>query len=77
MKTENISGKSGDYFHKLEDGRLQCDLCPRYCKLQDGQRGLCFIRARKGKTIFAPSLPPSLPRIHLTAGHLHLMKSVP
>ena len=51
MKTENISGKSGDYFHKLEDGRLQCDLCPRYCKLQDGQRGLCFVRARKGNTI--------------------------
>ena len=51
MKTENISGKSGDYFHKLEDGRLQCDLCPRYCKLQDGQRGLCFVRARKGNNI--------------------------
>jgi pyruvate formate lyase activating enzyme len=28
----------------LDDGRVQCDLCPRYCKLRDGQRGLCFVR---------------------------------
>ncbi len=33
------------YWHKLEDGRIQCDLCPRYCKLKNGQRGLCFVRA--------------------------------
>ncbi len=33
------------YWHKLEDGRVQCDLCPRECKLHDGQRGLCFVRA--------------------------------
>ncbi len=33
------------YWHKLDDGRVQCDLCPRYCKLKAGQRGLCFVRA--------------------------------
>lgn len=32
------------YWHALGDGRLQCDLCPRFCKLHDGQRGLCFVR---------------------------------
>ena len=32
------------YWHGLGDGRLQCDLCPRFCKLHDGQRGLCFVR---------------------------------
>jgi pyruvate formate lyase activating enzyme len=36
------------YWHKLEDGRIQCDLCPRYCKLHDNQQGLCFVRARQG-----------------------------
>jgi pyruvate formate lyase activating enzyme len=36
------------YWHKLEDGRIQCDLCPRDCKLQEGQRGACFVRARVG-----------------------------
>ncbi|MDD9876020.1 MAG: AmmeMemoRadiSam system radical SAM enzyme [Magnetovibrio sp.] len=35
----------GRYWHALEDGRIQCDLCPRYCKLREGQRGLCFVRA--------------------------------
>jgi len=33
------------YWHKLDDGRVQCDVCPRECKLKEGQRGLCFVRA--------------------------------
>ncbi len=33
------------YWHLLDDGRVQCDLCPRFCKLHQGQRGLCFVRA--------------------------------
>jgi len=36
------------YWHQLEDGRVQCDLCPRYCKLREGQRGFCFVRACEG-----------------------------
>jgi len=39
-------GISGRYWHALADGRVQCDVCPRYCKLNEGQRGLCFVRAR-------------------------------
>jgi pyruvate formate lyase activating enzyme len=35
------------YWHRLDDGRLQCDLCPRECKLREGQRGVCFVRARE------------------------------
>jgi len=30
----------------LEDGRVQCDVCPRRCRLHEGQRGLCFVRGR-------------------------------
>ncbi len=33
------------YWHQLDDGRIQCDVCPRVCKLKNGQRGLCFVRA--------------------------------
>ena len=36
------------YWHKLDDGRLQCDLCPRDCKLHEGQRGACFVRGMAG-----------------------------
>jgi pyruvate formate lyase activating enzyme len=38
----------GRYWHMLDDGRIQCDLCPRDCKLHDGQRGACFVRMRHG-----------------------------
>ena len=41
----------GRYWHRLNDGRLQCDLCPRECKLHEDQRGLCFVRARTGDQI--------------------------
>jgi pyruvate formate lyase activating enzyme len=34
------------YWHHLDDGRVQCDVCPRACKLRPGQRGLCFVRGR-------------------------------
>jgi pyruvate formate lyase activating enzyme len=34
------------YWQLLDDGRIQCDMCPRLCKLHEGQRGLCFVRAR-------------------------------
>jgi pyruvate formate lyase activating enzyme len=44
----DITGVPGRYWHLLDDGRLQCDLCPRFCKLRDGQRGLCFVRGRAG-----------------------------
>ena len=39
------------YWHALEDGRVQCDVCPRYCKLHEGQRGLCFVRANQDNRI--------------------------
>ena len=41
----------GRYWHKLADGRIQCDLCPRDCRLQEGQRGACFVRMREGDTM--------------------------
>jgi len=34
----------GRYWSTLDDGRVLCELCPRYCKLKDGQRGFCFVR---------------------------------
>jgi pyruvate formate lyase activating enzyme len=35
------------YWQMLADGRVQCDVCPRHCRLAEGQRGLCFVRARE------------------------------
>jgi pyruvate formate lyase activating enzyme len=38
----------GRWWHMLPNGRLQCDLCPRDCRLHEGQRGACFVRMREG-----------------------------
>lgn len=37
-------GYRARWWHKKEDGRIQCDLCPRNCTLQPGQKGFCFVR---------------------------------
>lgn len=39
------------YWHALADGRVQCDVCPRFCKLHEGQRGLCFVRMRQSDAV--------------------------
>ncbi|HRQ39837.1 MAG TPA: AmmeMemoRadiSam system radical SAM enzyme [Chloroflexota bacterium] len=39
------------YWHVLDNGRIQCDVCPRACKLEEGQRGLCFVRMRHNDQI--------------------------
>jgi pyruvate formate lyase activating enzyme len=41
-------GHPARWWHRLDDGRIQCDLCPRDCRLHEGQRGLCFVRQRIG-----------------------------
>jgi pyruvate formate lyase activating enzyme len=46
-----LEGVAGRHWHMLADGRVQCDVCPRYCKLHEGQRGLCFVRGRKDDRI--------------------------
>ena len=51
MAGESAHIVSGRYWHQLDDGRIQCDVCPRYCKLREGQRGMCFVRARENDEI--------------------------
>ncbi|MDU0347445.1 AmmeMemoRadiSam system radical SAM enzyme [Actinomyces sp. MRS3W] len=45
------TGYTARWWHRTQDGRLQCDLCPRHCRLRDGQRGFCFVRQRCGERI--------------------------
>src|SRR5690349_6976210 len=42
-------------WHRLDDGRPQCDVCPRAWRLHEGQRGLCFVRGRIGEQIVLTS----------------------
>jgi pyruvate formate lyase activating enzyme len=43
------------HWHALPDGRIQCDVCPRNCRLREGQRGLCFVRGRTADQIVLAS----------------------
>jgi pyruvate formate lyase activating enzyme len=51
MNVEAASVVRTRYWHRLADGRVQCDVCPRFCKLHEGQRGMCFVRAREGDEV--------------------------
>ncbi len=45
----------GNWWHRLKDGRIQCDLCPRNCRLREGQHGFCYIREAKNNGIVLTS----------------------
>ena len=45
----------GEWWHLDEDGRLACDLCPRDCRLHEGQRGFCYVREASGGEILLTS----------------------
>ncbi|MGB3209516.1 MAG: AmmeMemoRadiSam system radical SAM enzyme [Desulforhopalus sp.] len=45
------SGTPEFLWSRREDGTLQCTVCAHGCILRDGQKGLCGVRARRGRTI--------------------------
>jgi len=51
LRVDDPNTISTRYWHALPDGRIQCDVCPRACRLHEGQRGLCFVRGRLGDRI--------------------------
>ncbi|PUB78317.1 MAG: AmmeMemoRadiSam system radical SAM enzyme [gamma proteobacterium symbiont of Ctena orbiculata] len=32
------------YWHRVDAERIQCDLCPRYCRVKEGKQGFCYVR---------------------------------
>ncbi|MEW8689655.1 MAG: AmmeMemoRadiSam system radical SAM enzyme [Candidatus Thiodiazotropha endolucinida] len=32
------------YWHSVDDKRIQCDLCPRFCRIKEGKQGFCYVR---------------------------------
>ncbi len=38
---------------KLDDGKVKCTLCPRFCTLGEGQKGFCYIRENIGGKIYS------------------------
>jgi pyruvate formate lyase activating enzyme len=55
MKTLNKFEVETKYWHKIDENRIQCDLCPRSCKLHPGQQGLCYVRENRDNQIILTS----------------------
>ena len=43
------------YWHMEADGFIECDLCPRHCRIAEGKHGACFVRQRTGEELIAAS----------------------
>ena len=46
-----MNGYPASFWHRTLKGRIECDVCPKACKLKEGQRGLCFVRQNSGNQI--------------------------
>lgn len=44
--------READFYTTLKDGRLLCSLCPHYCRLADGEFGICAVRQNVGGTLY-------------------------
>jgi pyruvate formate lyase activating enzyme len=41
------------WWHAEPDGRILCTLCPRYCRMGEGQAGFCYIRKNVGGKLYS------------------------
>ncbi|MCD4664851.1 MAG: AmmeMemoRadiSam system radical SAM enzyme [Bacteroidales bacterium] len=41
------------FYQKQEDNKVICELCPHYCKLKDGQTGICNVRKNEGGILYS------------------------
>ncbi|HMR04148.1 MAG TPA: AmmeMemoRadiSam system radical SAM enzyme [Polyangiaceae bacterium] len=55
MNALSASYELGRWQHAVDEGRVQCDLCPRYCRLHEGQRAFCFVPQNVGGQIYLAS----------------------
>ncbi len=45
-KQDLVTGVPTRWWRPLDDGRSECTVCPRRCRLRPNQRGMCFVRGR-------------------------------
>ena len=49
----NIRMKTAEYWHKSDDGRVECGLCPHHCRIAENKTGLCGVRAVRNGSLIA------------------------
>jgi pyruvate formate lyase activating enzyme len=45
--------KEAKWWHRTENNKILCTLCPRYCKIGEGQSGFCFIRQNRDGKLYS------------------------
>lgn len=45
--------KEARWWHHEDDGRILCTLCPRFCRMAEGQAGFCYIRKNLGGRLYS------------------------
>jgi pyruvate formate lyase activating enzyme len=45
--------KEADFWKPVENNKVYCYLCPRYCKIGENQTGFCFIRTNIGGKLYS------------------------
>jgi pyruvate formate lyase activating enzyme len=49
----NTALKEALWWEKTDNEKILCTLCPRYCKIGDGQPGFCYIRQNHGGVLYS------------------------
>jgi pyruvate formate lyase activating enzyme len=39
--------KEALFYRKLEEKKVKCELCPHFCTITDGGRGICGVRENR------------------------------
>jgi pyruvate formate lyase activating enzyme len=50
--TKELSSVEARFYKKLDDGGIECGLCPRHCRITDMERGYCGVRENRGDTYY-------------------------
>lgn len=45
--------KTALFWHALDSGRIECELCPHQCRVAEGKYGICGIRTARAGRMFA------------------------
>jgi pyruvate formate lyase activating enzyme len=49
---DELPAREASWYKKLEEGRVECELCPQACTVADMERGMCGVRENRGGTYY-------------------------
>ena len=50
--SDKLSSVEARFYKKLPEGGIECELCPRHCRITDLERGYCGVRENRADTYY-------------------------